>query len=180
MNSVILYAEGLSFIFLAMMIHAYGYYIVGKMFGVKMKRIDVFASWGFHIFSSHDRWLVRLFPKMKDWIELRIGWLPVTADVRYVEPECELDKSEDLKENLPDGKEIMLDFAGVLTSLVVGLMLLGILAATSSIDIYSFPNIRNVYGLHFFAMVNLFLAVAIGVMLIIGHCIYCFVELAKN
>ena len=89
-----------------------------------MKRIDVLASWGFHVFSSHDRWFVCLFPKMRDRIEFRIGWLPVTADVRFTEPLDEQDKSENLKENLSDGKDMLLDFAGVLANMLVGLMLL--------------------------------------------------------
>lgn len=176
MNSVLLYTEGISLIFLAMLVHAFGYYLIGCVFGVSMKRIDVFASWGFHVFSSHDRWFVCLFPKMRDRIEFRIGWLPVTADVRFTEPLDEQDKSENLKENLSDGKDMLLDFAGVLANMLVGLMLLGFLSATTNIDIYSFPYIGNVYGLHFFAVVNLLLAVAVGVMIIVAHCIYGFVE----
>lgn len=155
--SILMFTEWAIGIFLALLVHVIGYYIIGKTQGRKAKKLYIGVSWGFHVFSSRDKWFVNLFPKMKDRPEFEIGWLPIAADVDFTEP---VHTSKDVG----DDKEMIMDFAGVFANLIIGLLCIILY------QIYkSFAGSELLYN---FAMMNLLTASFVGVMIVFAHCVW--------
>lgn len=153
-------------IFFSLLVHAIGYYVVGKMHGRRIKEMYIFASWGFHIFSSHDSWFVKLFPKMKGKPEFKIGWLPTAAGVDFVKPD-NTNSAAGSKETADS--ELIIDFAGVLANIIVGLLLLGICQLSG-------PYHSSIY-IYNFALQNLLMAGFVGIMLVFATCAWRFYEI---
>lgn len=153
--SILKFIEWTIGIYLALLVHIMGYYFIGKMQGRKAKKLFIGASWGFHIFSSHDKWFVNLFPKMKDRPEFEIGWLPTAANVHFTEPIY-------VSKDVVDDKELMMDFAGVFANLVIGLLCI--------IFCQIFKSFTGSGFLYIFASQNFCIACTLGVLFVLANC----------
>ncbi len=99
---------------LALTIHELGHYLAGRLFKTKIKSFNIFASLGFHLFSTHDKWLLQLFPSMKQRVEVKIGWLPLLAYVRFQDKPTEEEVDKDYLANKPAWQRLIIFSAGVL------------------------------------------------------------------
>lgn len=95
-------------IFLAILLHEFGHFIVAKCFGVRVERFCLFFDPGFCLYSTGKRFST----------EFRIGWLPIGGYVRFAAPETEVQPSWSLLAQRP-WKRILISLAGVIMNLLI-------------------------------------------------------------
>ncbi len=103
---------------LALTIHELGHYLAGVAFKTRIQSINIFASPWFHVFSTHDKWFLRLFPNMASRVEVKIGWLPLLAYVRFQEKPSLENTDTAYLQNKAAWQRLIIFSAGVLMNFV--------------------------------------------------------------
>ena len=67
----------------AVVVHELGHYVIARLLGIQIQGVYIFWSLGFHVFSTHDAWFVKLFPTFAKKHEICIGWIPLFAYVKF-------------------------------------------------------------------------------------------------
>ena len=81
---------------LLIVLHEGGHFFFSKLFKVRVEKFFMFFDYKFHIFSTKDKWFLRLFPKFKDReTEYGIGWIPLGG---YVKIAGMIDESMDVEQ----------------------------------------------------------------------------------
>ncbi len=81
---------------LLIVLHEGGHFFFAKLFGIRVEKFFMFFDWKFHLFSTHDRWFARLFPRLaKSETEYGLGWIPLGG---YVKIAGMIDESLDLEQ----------------------------------------------------------------------------------
>ena len=77
-------------------LHEGGHFFFSKLFGVKVEKFFLFFDPYFHLFSTKDKWVTRLFPRLKkNETEYGVGWLPFGG---YVKISGMIDESMDTEQ----------------------------------------------------------------------------------
>lgn len=77
-------------------LHEGGHFFFSKLFKVKVEKFFLFFDPYFHLFSTKDKWITRIFPKLKNnETEYGIGWLPFGG---YVKISGMIDESMDTEQ----------------------------------------------------------------------------------
>ncbi len=108
---------------LALTVHELGHYLAGVVFRTKIKSFCIFASPGFHLFSTHDKWFLRLFPSMASRVEVKIGWLPILAYVRFQDKPSPESTDVAYLQNKPAWQQLIVYSAGVLMNFLCAVVL---------------------------------------------------------
>ena len=81
---------------LLVVLHEGGHFFFSKLFKVKVEKFFLFFDPYFHLFSTKDKWFLRLFPRFKDKeTEYGVGWLPFGG---YVKIAGMIDESMDTEQ----------------------------------------------------------------------------------
>ena len=63
--------------------HEGGHFIAAKCFGIKVEKFFLFFDYKWHLISTRDAWVQRLFPAVRNWeTEYGIGWIPLGGYVK--------------------------------------------------------------------------------------------------
>ena len=77
-------------------LHEGGHFFFAKIFGIRVEKFFMFFDYKFHLFSTKDKWVTRLFPKLaKSETEYGLGWIPLGG---YVKIAGMIDESMDLEQ----------------------------------------------------------------------------------
>lgn len=77
-------------------LHEGGHFLAAKLFGIRVEKFFLFFDYKFHIISTHDKWVQRIFPAVKNWeTEYGIGWIPLGG---YVKIAGMIDESMDTEQ----------------------------------------------------------------------------------
>ena len=79
--------------------HEGGHFLAAKMFGIRVEKFFLFFDIKYHLVSTKDPWLQRLFPRIKKLeTEYGIGWLPFGGYVKIAGMVDESMDKEQLKQ----------------------------------------------------------------------------------
>lgn len=77
-------------------LHEGGHFLFSKLFKVRVEKFFLFFDPKFHLFSTKDKWFLRLFPRFRNReTEYGIGWLPFGG---YVKISGMIDESMDTEQ----------------------------------------------------------------------------------
>lgn len=137
---------------LLIILHEGGHFFFSKLFKVKVEKFFMFFDWKFHLFSTKDKWFVRLFPKAKNLkTEYGIGWIPLGG---YVKIAGMIDESLDTKQMQQPvkddefraksvGQRFCIMVGGVLVNFLLALFIYGMILFTWGRDTLPIQNITN-------------------------------------
>ncbi len=137
---------------LLVVLHEGGHFFFCKIFGVRVEKFFIFFDPKFHLLSTRDPWLTRLFPRLaKCETEYGIGWLPLGG---YVKIAGMVDESVDTKqlakEASPDEfrsqsvwKRFFIMVGGVLVNLIAAFVIYGLVMFTWGEDVLPMRNITQ-------------------------------------
>lgn len=145
---------------LLVFLHEGGHFLFAKFSGVKVEKFYLFFNPYFHLFSTRDKWFIKLFPYFKDnETEYGIGWLPLGGYVSIAGMVDETKDAEDVAARQPEAtdfnqksvwRRFLIMFGGVLFNLITALVVYSAIMFTWGREITPMRNLP--YGLNFNAM----------------------------
>ena len=130
------------------LIHEAGHFLWAKLFKIRVDKFFLFFDLGgFKLFSTKQKWFVKLFPKAASWeTEYGIGWLPLGG---YCKIAGMIDESLDTKQlggepkpwefrSKPAWKRFIVMGGGVLNNFIFAILLFILM-----LDIWGSAYIRN-------------------------------------
>lgn len=107
----------------AVVVHELGHYVIARLLGIQILGVYIFWSLGFHVFSTHDAWFVKLFPTFAKKHEICIGWIPLFAYVKFERLSDIDDCKPSLLHNQSPLSQLLVFAFGVLTNYVFAFIL---------------------------------------------------------
>lgn len=113
-------------------LHEGGHFFFSKLFKVKVEKFYLFFDPYFHLFSTKDKWITRIFPKLKkNETEYGVGWLPFGGYVKIAGMIDESMDTEQLKQPVqpwefrakPAWQRLFIMIGGVLVNFLLALFI---------------------------------------------------------
>ncbi len=137
---------------LLIVLHEGGHFFFSKLFGIRVEKFFMFFDYKFHLFSTHDKWFARLFPRIaKNETEYGIGWIPLGG---YVKISGMIDESLDLEQmkqpvqewefrSRPVWQRFLVMVGGVLVNFLVALFIYAMILFAWGEDTLPVRNISH-------------------------------------
>lgn len=113
-------------------LHEGGHFFFSKLFKVKVEKFYLFFDPYFHLFSTKDKWITRIFPKLKkNETEYGVGWLPFGGYVKIAGMIDESMDTEQMKQPVqpwefrakPAWQRLFIMIGGVLVNFLLALFI---------------------------------------------------------